>query len=133
MYLCAMKDKIKQEVLNVFLVKESDLQMGSRKRPKVTARTAFCYLLNNNTNLNQESIAIEIGAGNRSNVSRMIEKANHWISFDKDFKSKLDRVKFQLNYSLDDDTKLKVVTRIMSVIDWEEKGTTRINLEKLLA
>lgn len=122
---------IKELVLTQFEITSQQLYSRSHKKDYVDARRALAYLLRKKTDLSLQQIGARFNR-HHSSILYHVNRAHDLIDVDYEFREKIKSIEEEIDFkpiSLKDKGSLKL---IMDAIVWDEKGTTRENIKKLL-
>ena len=124
-----VEDQIRELVARVFQVPLESLSSKTRKADYIYARKAFAYLLRVNTSLTLSQIGLRMGGKNNASVIHMIKRSYEYIDTDKNFKHSVEYIQNLIDIEKKEPS--EIVKYIMEAIVWDEKGTTRMNLENM--
>jgi len=132
-----VKEKeIESLILGQFRITKEELYSKNREALKVDARRTMMYLLRDRLGYTFQ----ELGRVFNTHYSTAIHhiQVMDYLKNQSPIKEKYDLIKKELDFSplvlTDNDSEYQqfALKRIMDSIVWEEKGTTRKNLERLL-
>lgn len=124
-----VEDQIRELVARVFQIQPEDLSNRKRNPEFTYARKAYAYLLKRNTKLSLSQMGLRMNVRAHGSVSTMISRAYDFLETDKNFKHNVEYIQNLIDIEKKEPS--EIVKYIMDAIVWDEKGTTRMNLENM--